>query len=274
MLAVCALAQDGATVLAPGNPPLTREMAEHRIHVQEAFLDVHLTAGQKEQLERALVETWRKNDREEIQHALEDLKFYGKDEQLRGLRAANLESYVQNLRNHKDEPEDATLLAAFEAAHPENRDTMHARGLDALVGDWQTGDALPPMINPVTHQPQGISFSEALILKIFSDGRFQHGWVHRHCAGGVQCCQETGTTAEGTIGVEGARLTLKEEHGSITNRNPCVPSAALNKSMDPQQQSFDWSLKQDAKGAPMLCLSARPFQVTEKSSPVCYKRMH
>ena len=264
--------QTDEAVLAPGSPPLTREMAEHRIHVQEVFLDVHLTAEQRQKLEEALVDVWRRHDREEVQHALEDLRLYGNDDAIRNQRSSNLESYVENLRRHPGDLECETLLAAFEAAHPDHRDVMHARGEGELVGEWQTGDALAPQVNRFTGRAEGISFSEALVLKIFSDGRFHHEWVHRHCNGGVRCCNEMGTSVDGSVAVDGSRLTLNGEGGRAMSKDPCIAANNIDKALGAESRTFEWSLKHDASGAAMLCLSGRPFQFAEKTDPVCYRK--
>ena len=52
------------------------------------------------------------------------------------------------------------------------------------------------------------------------------------------------------------------------------PQLSLNidKPLGAESRTFQWSLKHDASGAAMLCLSARPFQFTEKTDPVCYRK--
>ncbi len=259
-------------VLAPGDPPLTEEMVEHRVAVLDTFLDVHLNAEQQQILRTSMVDAWKNNDRKVMQFVLEDLKFYGNLSGLQLVRKTNLESYVEDLRNHPDKPADAMLLAAVLAAHPEFRDVMHARGWGDLVGNWETGDAMAAPRNPVTGQVQGISFSEALILKIFSDGHFHHDWVHRFCAHGQLCCSETGTSADGTVAVEGSKLTLETGGVMQFRKDPCVAANNITNNTGAQQPTFEWTLKRGQGGKPMLCLTHRPFQVTAKADAVCYTK--
>lgn len=266
-----AFAPAGAEVLVEGNPPLTEEMVQHRIWVVNTFLGVHLTPEQEQAVQQGMVNAWKKHDRKVMQFSLDDLKFYGKESELKSVAAANLESYVEDLRRHPDDPSDAALLAAFDAAHPDHRDVMHARGWGDLVGSWVAGDALAPTRNPFTGQPQGISFSEALVLKIFSDGRFQHGWQHRFCGQGLTCCRESGTSAEGTVAVEGSKLTLNADKVLQMSKDPCVPAGNINNPIGPKQQTAEWSIKREA-GKTILCLSTRPFQFTDKVQPVCYTK--
>lgn len=260
------------SVLVSGNPPLTEEMVQHRIWVLDTFLGVHLTSEQQQAVRQGMVKAWQGHDRKVMQYSLDDLKSYGNESGLKSMAATNLEGYVEDLRRHPEMPDDAALLAAFEAAHPEHRDVMHARGLGDLVGKWVTGDAMAPTRNPFTGAAQGVSFSEALVLNIFSDGRFENGWQHRACNHGPACCREYGSAAEGTITVQGSKLTLDAEKVLQISKDPCVPANNITNPMGAKQATFDWSIKRGAEGKTMLCLSGRPFQFVEKTEPVCYTK--
>src|SRR5579859_2948290 len=97
-------------ILAPGNPPLTHSMVEHRIAVLEEFLDAHLTAAQNEQFEAATVDAWRRHDKNIIQYTLDDLKLYGNDSQIKAVKGTNQEAYVDRMRDDPNEPLNAVLL--------------------------------------------------------------------------------------------------------------------------------------------------------------------
>lgn len=259
-------------VLAPGKPPLTQTMVDHRIEVLEAFLEVHLTPEEKQRFEQATIAAWRKPDENIIKYTLDDLNYYGKAAELQAVRASNLESYVENMRKKPNEPLNAVLLEAFDAAHPEHRDIMRARGLGSLVGKWERGDGMAPQRNPVTGQPSGVSFTDALVLSIFSDGRFQHLWEHSHCTAG-RCCHQYGTSVAGEVVVQGSTLTLKADPGKIYSHDPCIPANNFFKPLPPTPESFQWTLRMDPNSnAPALCLSDKPFQVEKKGKPqpFCY----
>ena len=263
------------TILVAGSPPLTSQMVDQRIAVWEEFLQVRFTDEQKAQLRDDMVDHWRHNDKDEIKGALEDVNLYGKTAQLEAVRQKNLESFVENLRAKKA-PEDAILLAVFEAAHPDYKDVMHASGHGDLVGTWTRGDAMAPQRNPYTGALQGISFAESAILKIFSDGRFQYAWVHRHCPNGTICCRETSTMVHGGVSVEGQNLVLNAESGILMNHDPCVPKMNMNQPLQAKRESVGWSLKHDANtNAPVLCLTGEPFQVPGlQPRAVCFSEKH
>lgn len=260
------------TILAEGDPPLTQSMADRRLAVWEAFLEVRLTPEERQALTQTIVDGWKNHDKEEIRHTLSDLKVYGKAAELKAARDSNQGQFVQNLRDNPEKPQDAILLRAYEAAHPDRRDVMHARGLGELVGKWERGDAMTAGRNPITHRTEGISFTEALVLNIYSDGRFRHLWSHSHCSNGA-CCRQYGTTANGTISVEGSTLILAAETGQMLAKDACLPSGNLAKSLEPVRETFRWSLQTDpATHKARLCLSGKPFQFSkdEEKQEVCY----
>ena len=260
--------------LVPGNPPLTKTMVEHEVWVLENFLEIQLNPEQKAELTRVLEDRWRKGEKDPIQNTLNDLKFYGKDAELKSLRATNQEAYVDRMRRERGDPFYAVLLPAFDAAHPDRRDVMTARGLGDLVGKWERGDALAPQLNPITHMAVGASFSDAIVLSIFSDGRFQHSWSHDHCSNG-RCCRQYGTIATGTVDVEASKLVLTPKAAQLFSRDQCIPAGNRTEPMPPKAQTFTYSLRTDARTkAPLLCLSGHPFQFDEKqgSEPLCYTK--
>jgi Spy/CpxP family protein refolding chaperone len=265
------------TILAPGSPPLTSDMVDHRVAVWEAFLQVHFTDDQKVRLRDAMITAWRKHDKDEIQQTLGDLKYYGQQAQIDSTRSANQANFVENLRAHPKDEECITLLEAFEAAHPDRKDVMSSRGYGDLIGTWSRGDALPSQRNPLTGRLEGISFSESSVLKIFSDGRFQHAWLHHHCPDGDRCCTEYATTMQGGISVEGQTLVLSGQSGDLVYKNPCAPNTSTTKSLGPQRETVGWSLKHDrGENAPLLCLEEEPFPLPGQTqhNAVCYTKQH
>lgn len=262
-------------ILVAGSPPLTSQMVDQRIALWEEFLQVHFTGEQKAQLQQYLVDAWRRNDQDEIKSTLEDVKLYANKARLDQVRATNQESFVERLRTKKD-LESTTLLAAFEAAHPDGRDVLHASGHGDLVATWTRGDAMAPQRNPYTGALQGISFAESAILKIFSDGRFEYAWVHRHCPNGTLCCRETSTMVRGGVSVDAQNLVLNGESGNLINHDPCVPKMNMNQPLQPKRETMGWSLKHNPNtNALVLCLTEEPFQVPGlQPRAVCFSKKH
>jgi hypothetical protein len=262
------------TLLVQGSPPLSSDMVDHRIAVWESFLQVRFTDAQRAQLRDLIVADWQKDDKKAIKDALEDLKLYDQPAQLEKLRAVNQDSFVENLRAKKD-AQGTILLAAFEAAHPDKKDIMRPRGYGDLVGIWSRGDAMPMRSNPITGRLEGISFSESSIIRIFSDGRFQHAWLHRHCGNGDRCCNEYSTAIQGGLAIEGQNFVLSGESGKLDYKNPCIPATNTTKALGPQRETVGWSLKHDpSNNALVLCLTEEPFQLSEQAQhhAVCYAK--
>jgi hypothetical protein len=270
----CLSAQED--VLAPGNPPLTKTMVEHRIWVLEHFLDIHLSPQENDEFVRATADAWKGGDRQIIRSTLEDLKLFGSEAKIRQLILTGQQEFVDRMRDQPDEALNRILLEAFDAAHPDRKDVMRARGLGNLVGKWENGDAMAAQRNPVTGQVFGISFTDAQVLNIFSDGRFEHLWAHTHCDGAA-CCNQYGTSAKGTVDVQRSKLILAAQSGAIFSKSGCVSGMNKTQATPPKSESFDYSLKMDpARHTPMLCLSGRPFQLNAKQESVhfCYLKQH
>lgn len=270
-------AQSGDTILAPGNPPLTQRLFDGAVWTWENFLEVKFTVDQRRQLQRLAENAWRTNDQKRIKTVLDDFKYAGKEEELRGVRESNQASYVEALRKDPRDPGNAILLAAYNAAHPDRGEIMLARGLGRMVGEWKTGGALLPTRDPLTGANRGITATDSLVLNIFSDGRFHHLWAHSHCDSGNTCCRQYSTTADGNLSVEGSKLVLHAASGNELFKDPCKPTSNLFQPLQQPHVVLEFSLRLDtATRATQLCLSDQPFNPAWNQRPgsqpkvVCY----
>lgn len=278
LICTFAAAQSGDAVLAPGNPTLTQRMVNDAIAVWETFLELKFTGEQRRQLQQVIVDAWRRGDRKKIQDFLGDLKYVGKDDDLRAARDSNQAAFVEGLRRDPRDPANAIFLTAYNAAHPDRGEVMQARGLGQLVGEWQTGGAILPARDRTTGRLQGIRASDSLVLNIFSDGRFHHLWAHSHCdSGDTTCCRESSTSADGAISVEGSKLVLEATSGNELFKAPCLPKANLFQPIQQRREVLDWSVRRDpGTGTPKLCLARQPFNPQWNQQPgkqpgaVCY----
>jgi hypothetical protein len=64
-------------------------------------------------------------------------------------RESNQAAFVEEMRRNSQDPDDAIVLAAYDAAHPDRGEVIRARGSGRLAGNWQTGApfsriAIPP----------------------------------------------------------------------------------------------------------------------------------
>lgn len=268
---VCAC-QSGETVLAPGNPPLTEQMMNDVLAITEKFLELTFTAEQRLQLQRITADAWRRGDRKTIKTVLDDLKFVGKEDALRAARESNQATAVEELRRDSQDPNNAIVLAAYNAAHPDRGEIMQARGLGALVGTWHTGGSILPRRSYAYGPLIGIRATVSIILNIFSDGRFHYSWVHSHCASAESCCHHSGSAADGALSVENSKLVLEAASGFERYNDECSPERNVSQPIQQQREVFAWSLRNDPNtGMPEICLERQPFNPSwaEKSGTVC-----
>ena len=261
-------------VLADGNPPLTQSMVDQRIAVWESFLEVQINREQRDLLQSAIVEEWKKGDKETIQDTLEDIKLYGKPNEIEVTRVANQSAFVESLRKQPNEPVVRELIDIYDAAHPERKDFMRAHGMDNLVGEWKRIDYFSPQTNPYTHEVIGASFTDSLILTIFPDGHFKHFWVHGHCDPGNKCCRNYGTDVRGTVSVLGGQLVLTATSETQLSNSPCNPGANSFGAIQPHEERFGWEMRRGSNSGPALCLATQPFNPWEQGSgkAVCYQK--
>lgn len=271
-------AQTSDTVLARGNPPLTQDMMDKDISVLEFFLELKLTATERQRFQDEIVEAWKKHDAEVIKNLLDNIKFAGKENDLRAVRETNQGAFVQDMRDKPHDTGNDVMLGAYNRAHPDRGEVMQARGMGQLVGKWETGGAIMPTRDPITHMMRGITATDSWVLNIFSDGRFHHMWAHSHCTSGTVCCNQYGTTADGNISKDGNRIVLEAVSGNEMFRAPCMPKGNLFQPIQAKRQEVEWSLKRDPNsGAQMLCLAQKPFppsfeKAEEKAQSICYTK--
>ncbi len=268
-----AAANDGSTVLAQGNPPLTQRMVDQSITVWESFLEVKINREQRDVLQRAMIEKWTR-DKDEIHDTLENLKYYGKESELAAVRVANQSAVVDEMRKKTNDPQSRVILEIYDAAHPERKDFMRTHGMADLVGQWKRIDYMSPQTSPNSHEVIGVSFTDSLILIVFSDGHFKHFWVHSHCEPHYRCCHKYSTDVQGTVSVEGGQLVLKAESGTQLLDAPCNQAANSFGQIQPHAEKLAWSIQRGANNGLVLCLAAPPFNPWQQgpAKSVCYER--
>ena len=108
--------------IEPGNPPFTRYMLDETTDFLEWLMQVPFTEAQKTTIERELSDSWKKNDRKEIEGVGEVLKAR---QQLAGLKPAKrdmvrqnaLDDAIKQWRSEKDSPSANLMIEIYENAH-------------------------------------------------------------------------------------------------------------------------------------------------------------
>ncbi len=270
--------QSSEQVLAEGNPPLTQAMVDHEIAVWEVFFEIKINREQHDALQRAIVEEWKRGDKEVIDGMPTWLKLYGKESEILSARQANQSAVVEQARKKPNDPEIRVILEIYDAAHPERKDFMRTHGMGDLVGEWKRVDALLASRVGTTHTYVGQSMTDTLILNIFSDGHFKHQWSHSQCRGLSECCQMYGTNVDGGVSAQGSNVVLRASSGAALMKDACTPSLNFFKSMNPDPANLVWSVTQPNANSTRLCFSDRPFGFNfdhkAPAEPVCYEKQH
>lgn len=265
---------ESATVLAAGDPPLTQAMVDHCIAVWEVFFEIKINQEQHNTLQQAMVQAWKRGDKQEVSGVQWWLKLYGKESEILAARAANQSAFVEAARQRTNDPESRVVVEIYDAAHPERKDFMRNHGMGDLVGEWKSGGAMLATRVPYSSQVIGSTFTDSISIIIFPDGRFKHFWVHSHCDRGNTCCRTYGTDVNGAVFVEGGKLVLKAESGNQFNNDPCVAANNSFAPIQPHEERVGWSIKRRANNLPALCLDAQPFNPWHQGpgQAVCYER--
>jgi len=272
-LSSAALPPQADPVLVAGDPQLTQSMVDHRLAVWNTFFEVSITREQHDILQRAMIDAWKRHDKDWIEGTQSDIKLYGHESDIVANRLANISAYVEGLRKMTNDPGAVELVKIYDAAHPERRDFMRAHGMGELVGVWKRQDAMVPSRDASTGRYIGISFTDTLILHIFADGRFKHFWSHSHCQQSNTCCRQYATDTNGTVSTSGATLTLKADSGTQLFKDACNAATNTSGPMTLQNVSLQWSIRNNA-GKSQLCLSTQPFDPWRQGpdKAVCYDR--
>lgn len=172
---VAASAQNGGDdeVLAQGDPPLTQLMVGKVIVLLDWGLELQLVPEQELQIKRSLIQTWRRNDREDIRGALEVIDVYERisrmSEKERNAARANLKTILlQSIRKDPNDELSRILVSAYEARHSSpasragNSSASSARNGRRIGADGFTG--LYRLVRPSSINSSGVTVSYIVFL--------------------------------------------------------------------------------------------------------------
>jgi hypothetical protein len=261
--ALC-LAQADAT-LAPGNPPLTRNMVVKLADTLASVLDAHLSREQFDRFQAGVVRYWTAQDRASMDRVLANLRYAGHTEELLSLKSRGQQAIVDSLRLDTADPASVALLEAYDATHPHA--SRRARTLADLAGTWKRQDSLMADRHR-DGRIVGVSFTDTGALDIQPGGRFRHVQAHNHYSGSGGCSRLDGITEEGTLSLEGVDLVFDIRSGSHLVDDGCGAQPRVRTPIAPRRESFPWSLRTnpDRGNERTLCWNTTPGHA------VCYAR--
>ena len=261
-------------VLAEGQPPLTAATVDDVAEFFGWLFETRFTPAQRRELERALVTTWRANDRKEIEAAQQfgalnvKLLTVAKEKHAE-LRAAVLPDLLKNARAEATDF-SRLLLSVYESragaepAASAQGEPAAASGGDAaaLLGAWRSSElgmiSYQNSVTGATRPGRGTTMQ----YKFLPGGRFEYnGYMETTM---YNCTTTLFNPAAGAYRVEGDRLTLVPKTSKWQQRNNCASS--MNKELpgklDPETYTFRFS---NEAGGRRLCLT------NAKGGEVCYR---
>lgn len=254
-------------VLAQGQPPLTRSTVAEVETFFEWLFEAQFDAGQRRELESALVAIWQSNDRKEIAATGEIVQIGAKlagisEEKRREVREAMLPEVLKSL---KAEPSDFSrlLLGVYESASNAAAPAPQAAGeAGDLLGSWRSTEmgmiSYQNTITGASRPGRGTTMQ----YRFLPGGRFEYnGYLETTM---YNCTTTLFNPVTGTYRVEGGRLHLSPKTSKWQQRNNCA--ASMNKEqpgkLDPETYTIRFAQEQ---GGRRLCLTS------SKGNEVCYR---
>ncbi|MBV8859407.1 MAG: hypothetical protein JOZ02_20915 [Acidobacteria bacterium] len=258
-------------VLAAGEPPLTKATVDDVAEFFGWLFETRFTPGQRRELERVLVATWRAGDRKEIEAAGQFRELNAKLKTVSGEKSAELRAAVlpDVLKHARAEASDFSrlLLSVYDSragGGAAARDEAAPTGGDAasLLGSWRSSEigmtSYQNTITGASRPGHGLTVQ----YKFLPGGRFEYnGYMETTM---YNCTTTLFNPVAGTYSVEGSRLTIVPQTSKWQQTNNCASS--VNKEqpgkLDPETYAFRFSNEQ---GGRRLCLAS------SKGNEVCYR---
>lgn len=268
LLAAAALpvaARQNRALLAGGDPPLTRAMVAEVAGFFEWLFETRMGAAERGELERILVEVWRRDARDDIKSVIEFGELNAKlaaatETQRDEVRVAMLPQVIESLRA---EPDDFSrlMLGVYEAAlaaHGEGASGKVAapsppgRVAAELFGSWRTSQ-----LSMLVYQNQVTGASTpgsgtTMQYRFYPDGRFEYNGYLQSTM--YNCTTTLFNPMTGTYRVDGSRLTLTPRTNIWQMRNNCAPRSNKESAGKMDVVTYQLGFKQEG-GRSFLCLN-------------------
>lgn len=256
-------------VLAEGNPPLTRAMADDVASFFEWLFEARLDAAKRAELDEILVATWRRDDRGEIKAVAELGELRAKlasagEEKRREVREAMLPEVLRQLRADGSDF-SRLLLGLYESRGAGSGDDAAQDSGDAsgLLGAWRSTQlGMINYQNTITGA-QKPGRGTTMQYSFQPNGRYEYNGYMEMTV--YNCTTTYFNPVKGRYRVEGSRVVLTPETNRWQSRNNCA--ASMNKDLpgklDPEVYAYRVATEQ---GQPRLCLTS------QSGNEVCYRR--
>jgi len=267
-------ARQARAVLAAGDPPLTRAMVEEVAGFFEWLFEARMSAPERGELERILVEVWRRDARQEMKSVVEFGELNAKllaatPAQRDEVRVAMLPKVIEGLRAETDDF-SRLMLGVYEAAvaahgegAAEGAAAQTQAGAAELFGSWRTSQiSMLVYQNQVTGSTTPGS-GTSMQYRFHPDGRFEYNGYLQSTV--YNCTTTLFNPMTGSYRVEGSRLTLTPRANVWRMTNNCAPSSNKESAGKMESVVYQLSFKQDG-GRHFLCLTGAD------GKGACYQR--
>ena len=261
-------AQNSRAILAPGQPPLTQEMADRLESVYDSILDIRLSSTQRVRFQKGLIVYWTTHNSTGIDGSLTNLKYFGQPDELASLKRSSQKVIVESLRRDIQETGDdvsKVLVEAFDSTHSNMREATRAKTFTDLVGTWKQTDFLLPEKNSYGGGQIGSGYTDTAVLEIRPDGTYKLIKVHDHY--GSSCSRRDASTEQGTVSAKGTELVFQIKGGSSEIVDGCLKQNSRSV-IKPHIETLVWSIRPnpDKQNLETLCIN------TGKDAATCYER--
>ncbi|WP_315820965.1 hypothetical protein [Paraflavitalea speifideaquila] len=118
-------------------PALTPEMVKQYAAIFEVMLEIKLGKEQFDRLHKGLNEYWIKKDAAAIHRVMDNLGYFGKQDELESLRSSSQLVIVESMRRENKDAVSILLIEMYDKAHPDRIAATRARSFADLVGTWK-----------------------------------------------------------------------------------------------------------------------------------------
>jgi hypothetical protein len=261
-------------VLADGQPPLTREMADGVALFFEWLFEARFTPSERGELDAILVAAWRRDDRGEIKAVADIGELNAKlaaapEEKRREVREAMRPEVVRDLR--AESSDFARLLLAVyegrgegdtEAAQTEDAGSAPAAAAE-LLGSWRSSQlgmiSYQNTITGASRPGRGTTMQ----YSFQPGGRYEYnGYLETTV---YNCTTTYFNPVKGRYRLEGSRLVLTPETNRWQSRNNCAASMNKDVAGKLEAQVYTWRVRTE-QGRRELCLAS------VGGGEVCYRK--
>jgi hypothetical protein len=256
-------------ILAPGNPPLTREMKTKSVDFFQWVLGGNFNAEEANAYEQYLVRIWREKDAQSIKTigeivAMRDQLVSQTPEKIKSFHRQVQDSLLKEMRA---QPEDALakiLLKSYDRIHslnvkqggnlpPQSQINNNSADYSAFVGEWEESYAGNSDHSTGANGGTFRSSDHAKnIIRFYSDGTYKSAFISQSKIHDG-CKIIVSYIGAGNFSFDANTLHLNEKTRHETSRS-CLPLDNYDKDLQPGNYRYPWQIGRDENGLKLVLM--------------------